>query len=54
MTDPPFVISCGCGLGNGILSKEQAVLEGWTNIYRDDGPCWNDLGTCPQCMEEDE
>lgn len=54
--DLPFVISCGCGVGDEILSKESAILLGWDGVRRDeeDSEIWNYLGTCPECQIDEE
>lgn len=52
--DKPFSLSCiGCDAGMGIVSLEQAALEGWRAIRYDDGPFWNFLGYCPHCGPEE-
>ncbi len=51
----PFVLSCfECDAGDGIDSKEEAILQGWTDIDDDDSEddtlWWTHLGRCPECM----
>jgi len=50
-----FSLECdGCDAGMDIETLEQAVLLGWIEIYRDDGPAWNYLGECPDCQRKEQ
>ena len=47
----PFSLTCGeCDAGMDIGSHVEAVAAGWTDIIFDDGPSWNFVGTCPDCL----
>ncbi|MBL9084996.1 MAG: hypothetical protein JNK76_24545 [Planctomycetales bacterium] len=34
-------------------SLRAALEEGWENLVRHDGPSWNFLGMCPECLAEE-
>lgn len=34
-------------------SLAAALQQGWTDLCRDDGPGWNDLGICPECQAQE-
>jgi hypothetical protein len=50
----PFTLACvGCDGGQEIMSHEQAVLAGWTQItYDPTGLGWNYVGHCGECGED--
>lgn len=51
----PFSLSCyDCDLGDGIDTREQAILLGWTRIIEEDGEWFNYLGMCPECRKLEE
>lgn len=48
----PWSLQCfQCDAGDGMLSVEHAIAEGWNGIVEDDGASWNYLGQCPDCAE---
>ena len=54
---PPFVLACGgrgCDADEGdCKTQRQAKLLGWQDIAEEDGPSWNYIGLCPQCVTDD-
>ena len=53
---PHFSLSCqgtygaNCDAGDGFDRQSDAEAAGWVDIFEDDGPSWNYLGTCPECQ----
>jgi hypothetical protein len=54
--DVVFSLVCEeCDAGSNVISHEQAIVEGWTDIvYAPDLPMANFLGLCPDCKREEE
>lgn len=46
-----FSLMCSeCDAGMDVVSYEQAMLRGWSDMMPDDhGMSWTWLGTCPDC-----
>lgn len=50
-----FVLSCTrCDAGEGVPTAMAALCTGWTGLSADNGPSWNFLGFCPDCLRESE
>ena len=52
----PFSLVCSeCDAGTNIVSHDQAIAEGWTEIdYAPDLPMANFIGLCPECGREED
>lgn len=50
----PFTWVCGQCDAESPATLAEASEEGWANIDFDDGPSWNFLWTCPDCLREEK
>ncbi|MEK6258007.1 MAG: hypothetical protein AABP62_05245 [Planctomycetota bacterium] len=50
--EPPFSLVCyECDAGEGIVTEEEAMEEGWTEIeFARHQPQANFIGFCPECV----